>query len=127
MASNEKALREALEKIVALSVADDYANVCLKNVIADCEEALAKPPRNCDIGTPEEQEERFEEFCNRFRHDYCRGCPLPPKFFEQNEIGKCRLTWAQMPYVEGAAEAESPRQLETVEVVVHGKKAGARV
>lgn len=64
---------------------------------------LAKPPRNCDVGMAKEQEERFEKFCNRFCHDYCRGCPLPPKFWELGIVGECRFTWAQMPYAEGCA------------------------
>ena len=35
----------------------------MRNIIAD---ALAAPPRNCDVGTAEEQERRFEEFCHTF-------------------------------------------------------------
>lgn len=66
--------------------------------------ALAAPPRNCDIGTAEEQEKRFHDFC-RARHlprmedsSYCAyECPL--------EGGTCcELQWAQMPYEEGGAK-----------------------
>lgn len=38
---NNAAMREALESVISLSVEDDYANVCLKNVIEKCEEALS--------------------------------------------------------------------------------------
>lgn len=62
--------------------------------------ALAAPPRNCDVGTAEEQEKRFHDFC-RARHlprmeesRYCAyKCPL-----EGDTC--CELQWAQMPYVE---------------------------
>ena len=61
--------------------------------------ALATHPRNCDIGTVEEQAERFDEFCynHRSREKGCGDCPLL-------EGGPCELAWAQMPYEEGGAE-----------------------
>ena len=58
--------------------------------------ALSAPARNCDVGTAEEQEERFDAFCarhygtNDMSGDNCRICPLSP-------MG-CKLAWAQMPY-----------------------------
>ena len=65
-----------------------------------CRAALAAPPRNCDVGTAEEQEKRFHDFC-RARHlprmeesRYCAyKCPL-----EGDTC--CELQWAQMPYIE---------------------------
>ena len=68
--------------------------------------ALAAPTRNCDVGTAEEQSERFENFCLRHigcaeetggRH--CVGCPLEKA--SRNITQKCELYWAQMPYEEG--------------------------
>lgn len=64
------------------------------------EAALAEPVKNCDVGTAEEQEKRFHDFC-RARHlprmevsSYCAyKCPL-----EGDTC--CELQWAQMPYVE---------------------------
>lgn len=67
-------------------------------LIFEARKALAKPQRNCEVGTWQQQEKRFENFCNRFRHDYCRGCSLGEEFFENHEIGECRLAWAQKPY-----------------------------
>ncbi len=53
--------------------------------------ADAAPPRNCDVGTAEEQEERFDEFCSsHFKH--CSKCPLFDKF------RFCQAAWMQMPY-----------------------------
>ncbi len=43
-----------------------------------CTEALAAPPRNCDVGTAEEQIERGQGFCKRYDED-CTGChAMPP-------------------------------------------------
>jgi hypothetical protein len=67
--------------------------------------ALAAPPRNCDVGTVEEQKERFERFCdehwgsNGRRGDCCENCPI------YAYRSRCSLAWAQMPYAEeGGAE-----------------------
>lgn len=49
--------------------------------------ALAAPPRNCDVGTAEEQDARFVEW------RYSK--PL------RTELGLDALEWAQMPYKEG--------------------------
>ena len=61
--------------------------------------ALATHPRNCDIGTVEEQAERFDCFCynHRSREKGCGDCPLL-------EGGPCELAWTQMPYEEGGAK-----------------------
>ena len=73
--------------------------------------ALASPPRNCDIGTVEEQAERFRRFCETHK-------PYESQFTEEGELlcpstgceliacnyGQCALAWAQMPYEEGGAK-----------------------
>ena len=62
--------------------------------------ALSLPHRQCDMGTPEEQAERYNAFCRKhFTPDKlggnCRKCPL------RNRRGwSCQLAWAQMPYAE---------------------------
>ena len=69
-------------------------------------EALSAPPRNCDVGTSDEQAERFENFCLKHigcaeetggRH--CVGCPLEKA--SRNITQKCELYWSQMPYEKG--------------------------
>lgn len=55
--------------------------------------ALARPRRNCDVGTPAEQEERFARFCHRESGGTCLGCPIVP-------ITDCGIVWANMPYEE---------------------------
>lgn len=60
--------------------------------------------RNCDVGTPREQGERFKVFCGRKGENfgvaaYCAyECPCGNK-------GDCKFAWAQMPY-EHDAEKE---------------------
>ena len=65
------------------------------------EAALSAPPRNCDVGTAEEQAARFHSFCksNKQPGDVysCDRCRL-------NSIEDCELAWAQMPYEAGGAE-----------------------
>lgn len=53
------------------------------------QEALSEPPRQCDVGTAEEQMKRFDEFTSKY-------WPL----------GMSALQWAQTPYEErkGAEE-----------------------
>ena len=54
----------------------------------------AAPPRNCDVGTAEEQAERQSRFCLSQR-----GCsPACPAFRKGQGHNGCVLTWAQMPY-----------------------------
>ena len=57
----------------------------------------ANPIRNCDIGSPDEQEKRFKEFCDAHWSinnvdSECAGCPLTI------DGAECEFTWAQMPY-----------------------------
>jgi hypothetical protein len=89
-------MREALEKCTRrLDAITSYLPMEFrKYVFADikeAKEALAEPVRNCDVGTAEEQEGRFLDFCDS--HDSCMKCPL---------IGTvCEIRWSQMPYEEG--------------------------
>ena len=57
--------------------------------------ALSAPPRNCDLGTAEEQAERHKRWCRKRQiiKDYLGvGCR------------KCVVEWSQMPYEEGGAK-----------------------
>lgn len=61
--------------------------------------ALAEPPRNCDVGTAEEQEVRFRNYCwNHSSRDKNMECQCP---IDAEAKAGCKLTWAQMPYEEG--------------------------
>ena len=59
---------------------------------------IGRPRRNCDVGTVEEQSQRFDAFCDAHKYvgddgaNWCsRTCPC------YNDIN-CGVNWAQMPY-----------------------------
>lgn len=101
--ANAMKMREALVRarrvlhcaIVAEILKGDDAQEALNVVTA----ALSAPPRNCDVGTVAEQNERFDKYCYDHRsHEICCGkCPI---FGEPC----CELAWSQMPYEEGGAK-----------------------
>lgn len=66
-----------------------------KRIYNEGEERIA-PPRNCDVGTADEQKERFRRFCLSRN---CSDCQ-----FGNYEYGECSVYWSQMPYEEGGAE-----------------------
>ena len=110
---NAAKMREALERCASmgeqienqLGSSEDtvYAfrgERCLAHNISECARAaLSAPPRNCDVGTVAEQNERFDKYCYDHRsHEICCGkCPI---FGEPC----CELAWSQMPYEEGDAK-----------------------
>ena len=104
---NAAKLREAVKAVVDVGYPHNFQREAphirgycydITRAIEKCFAALASPPRNCDVGTEEEQEERFTKFCLKDRPCAAGGgvfcafeCPL-------NIIENCRLKWAQMPY-----------------------------
>ena len=93
-ASNAAAMREALES-VQKSRRGCYPiqGVLDPLTIHLVEKALAVPPRNCDVGTADEQGRRCERFCMKHKAFGCDKCPLV-------HVQSCELAWAQMPYAE---------------------------
>lgn len=106
---NAAKMREALERLrewVLMDlnenafIADSSGNYMklIKGTIEIVNAALSAPPRNCDIGTPEEQSVRMAKFC---REQYkktdgvsiCSGCQ-----FHNMEGLDCQFAWAQTPY-----------------------------
>ena len=79
---------------------------CEKKRLA--EEALSLHLRNCDVGTPEEQVDRFILFCDEnhcFTEDFrgwecSESCPV--RRMMEDKCGKitghCELAWANLPY-----------------------------
>lgn len=64
----------------------------LHNKLCDMlKSAIDEEPRQCDVGTASEQEERFVQFC---RFGCGENCPL----FSKN--GSCIFHFEQMPYTE---------------------------
>jgi hypothetical protein len=60
------------------------------------ESALAEPLRNCDVGTAEEQYQRWDKYCNSFGTQ-CDKCDLNCNV-HFDLTAKCFAHWAQMPY-----------------------------
>ena len=89
---NAAAMREALVKIHDLTNAlDEECGVDPVEIRDLARAALSAPPRNCDVGTFEEQRKRFKVFCRDRQYGLCDGCPVV-------RSGFCTLQWAQMPY-----------------------------
>ena len=110
-ANNMAAMREALNKIYfnaqyICDYKDEPAIVCYQaNLIKQAvNAALSKPPRNCDVGTAEEQSRRFDNVCSFRFTGNCAGCQNPLDDSAANGVGDCALFWAQMPYERGIEE-----------------------
>lgn len=101
-------LREALKKCMELgknideSLGNDESTVwncrhersSANSIVEIAKSALAEPLRNCEVGTAEEQIERYKNFCKTYSS--CRRCPCQ----KNNDIitAKCFANWSQMPY-----------------------------
>ena len=73
----------------------------MANALDKAKSALSAPPRNCDVGTAEEQDKRFTyQFC-RVGIEGCIRCKLNTLKHRGNT---CGIHWAQMPYEEGGAK-----------------------
>ena len=99
---NADAVREVAQEMLNTSmqaVTAERINGWAMRLAEVFDSALSTPPRNCDIGTVEEQAMRFDEFCynHRSREKGCGDCPLL-------DGGPCELAWMQMPYGEGDAK-----------------------
>ena len=92
-ANDMKAMREALLALKELDFNKEEDCYAFYRII---DEALAKPPRNCDVGTAKQQEKRYMEECLRSLD--CYECKL-----DQGGCD-CRFHWEQMPYEEGGAK-----------------------
>ena len=101
---NAAAMREALVRIVNWFDEggwDEDAEEEMDSMLEVANTALAKPPRNCDVGTAEEQKFRHSEYCKKSSMGKgCSQCPL-------KDTLDCRFDWSQMPY-----EEEGPNPLE---------------
>ena len=61
-----------------------------------------RPKRNCDVGTVEEQADRFDLFCSKYKCSGAWDSTSPECPISKDKKGvMCELAWAQMPYEEG--------------------------
>ena len=119
-AGNAAALREAVENLVAFACDTCKERLCEDdaadgedgqprdaqpcNAILKARDAIAAQARNCDVGTTEEQDSRFEKFCKA--QDGCAECPVRKKWRKNPK--SCAIIWAQMPFEEKPMEGGNP-------------------
>lgn len=72
----------------------------LDAMVKEISEALSEPPRQCDVGTAEEQEERFTKVCTANSRDGVRGLCSATCPFSRDYQSECALAWGQTPYAE---------------------------
>ena len=102
-AAMRKALVDAKKSIddIGASALDGDPEILMVSLTQVCarlssriEAALSESPRNCDVGTPEEQSRRFDAFCC-VRHfpseECCSDCPC-------HSADRCEFKWGQLPY-----------------------------
>ncbi len=98
MECNQQKMREALNKIrkiAAINICECVGDYSDKAIIEIADAALSEPPRQCDVGTAEEQFKRFLAFCQ----SESRGCEhCPANMTRLRGTSNCDLAWAQMPY-----------------------------
>lgn len=73
----------------------------IPSILGRIDGILETPKRNCDIGTADEQETRFTEFCDAHKYvgdDGVNVCSRDCPFY--NKID-CGIFWSQMPYEKG--------------------------
>lgn len=96
---NAAKLRKAVK--LALSLLDlgkDVPSKAVKREDIDfMKAALSASPRNCDVGTAEEQGIRLRKFC--VSQKWCDRCPLRKSSFTTHT--DCKILWAQLPYEKG--------------------------
>lgn len=111
---NQSKLREALDKIQMEIKVYDQCLISTQRLVDAIEEiieqALSAPPRNCDVGTAEDQAKRFDDFCNSHMYNTnyknCGNCPL----WSSGTIGKyCELRWSQMSYESEESEVSNDK------------------
>jgi len=102
---NSAAMREALVEISKIADGWEFRGTtkagALDRIYELAKAALSEPARNCDIGSPEEQTERFSDFCHG--HDDCEDCPVSLCFSGDYY---CSLAWAQLSYEAKEGDAQ---------------------
>lgn len=96
---NTAAMRKALEKVrfylpyllQYVRLHDAQSGGYYEKKLEVVNAALSAPPRNCDVGTAEEQYKHFLKFCHGAN---CSKCPV-------HDAINCKFAWANMPYEEG--------------------------
>ena len=98
---NAAAMRETLLRCDAIAQMPEIREYTIvkemRNLI---KKALAAPPRNCDVGTAEEQAKRFKSFCKTHLSGIRSICSTQCPCVGCRSMFHCLTKWAQMPYDE---------------------------
>ena len=100
-ANNSAAMREVVMALAAVilpprdKAGEDGWLAWIRAMQGKARAALAAPPRNCDVGTAEEQDARYNKLCEPLRS--CGQCPV---YIKAQGVDHCEFVWAQMPYNE---------------------------
>ena len=101
---NATKIRKALAEIrdaahVWISIGGISARRTIEMAFEVATAALAEPPRNCDVGTVEEQCARYIRFCRQHAPCDNGNCQLRMAY-------DCKFTWGNMPYKEGGEQCQ---------------------
>lgn len=97
---NAAVMHEALVRIHNLTNSlDEECGVDPVDIRDIARSALSTPPRQCDVGSADEQLRRWRKFCENFH--YCVDCPANKK---DGISADCFANWSHMPYEEGSAK-----------------------
>ena len=93
-----EALCEIAKRIENICGSDECDDREISKIGALIKQTLAETPRNCDVGTAEEQAVRYMNFCHNYPK--CTGCPCVGRV----QYHQCEFVWAQLPYEKGGAK-----------------------
>ena len=96
---NVAAMRNALESArnwCLNRLCNASCQVTVEGLLSVVNAALSVPPRQCDLGTAEDQLRRWRKYCENFH--YCVDCPANKK---DGISADCFANWSQIPYEEG--------------------------
>lgn len=105
MEGNQMKMREALVKIRDIIMGGGFDGRSPAHIVNICDAALSEPPRQCDVGTAEEQSDRFASLCDSYSG--CSQCPVKSRWnFANGHKPSCGVLFAHAPYKaeEGAGE-----------------------
>ena len=107
---NVAKIREALKQIVDITMPCEGVTSTELQVNDIAYDAISAPPRNCDVGTAEEQERRWHANCG-IGIPNCKHCNVYEQARKSGLVDDknmirfdCRFIWAQMPYKEGGSK-----------------------
>lgn len=105
-AAMSEALKEIRARLVYLYGRTDgtFNPPALKEIYEIADTALSVPPRNCDVGTTDEQAKRFHSFCEKFQSRIQGMCSPQCPCKDCCDKCQCLIKWAQTPYEEGGAK-----------------------